>query len=104
MAMLPSRVVTRYGADGRSTLRCFAGVAPSETLATTTVKLRIRPLVGSHAITAGLSVSACTSVRTSVSLVSSGGKLIGSPVPPSGGDAVDAAGPDAAAVFVGAAG
>src|SRR5215211_489896 len=104
MAMLPSRVVTRYGADGRSTLRCLAGVTPSETLATTTVKLRIRPVVGSHAITAGLSVSPCTSVRTRVSLASSGGSVIGSPVPPSGGDAVEAAGRDAAAVFAGAAG
>ena len=55
--------------------------------ATTTVKLRMRPVVGSHAITAGLSVSACTSVRTSVSLASSGGSVIGSPLPPSGGDA-----------------
>ena len=43
--------------------------------ATTTVKLRISPVVGSHAITAGLSVSACTSVRTSVSLASSGGSV-----------------------------
>jgi len=36
--MLPSRVATRYGADGRRTLRCLTGVAPSETLVTTTVK------------------------------------------------------------------
>src|SRR5580765_6186583 len=88
--MMPSRVVMRYGAEGRSTLRCLAGVTPSETLATATVKLRISPGVGSHAITAGLSVSACTRVRTSVSLASSGGSVIGSAVPPSGGDGVEA--------------
>ena len=60
-------------------------------LATTTVKLRIRPVVGSHAITAGLSVSAWTRVRTSVSLASSRGSVIVSPLPPSGGEAVAAA-------------
>jgi hypothetical protein len=40
-----------------------------------------------------------------VSLASSGGSAIGSPVPPSGGDAVEAAADDAAvAVFDGVAG
>ena len=61
--------------------------------ATTTVKLRISPFVVSQATTAGLSESACTSVLTTASLASSGGIVIGSPVPPS-----DAGGARAVAV------
>src|SRR3954470_15022269 len=75
----------RNADEGRRTVRCFAGVAPSATFVTTTVKLRMSPLVASHAVTAGCSESARTSVLTTASLASSGGMGMDSPVPPSGG-------------------
>src|SRR2546425_10260782 len=75
----------RKADEGRRTLRCFAGVAPSAMFATTTVKLRMSPFVVSHAVTAGFSESARTSVLTSASLASSGGIVMGSPSPPSDG-------------------
>src|SRR5439155_23063869 len=81
----PARSTMRNAARGFSTFNSFAGVAPSATFVTTTVKLRIRPLVGSHAMTAELSDSACTSVRTTLSLASSGGIAIASPLPPRDG-------------------
>src|SRR5438552_3001016 len=71
--------------DGRRTLTCFPGVAPSAMFETTTVKLRIRPFVGSHAMTAGLSERACTSILTTLSLASSGGIVTASAAPPSEG-------------------
>ena len=64
----------------------------------------MRPDVGSQVITARLSVSACTNVRTSVSLASSGGSVIGSPLPPSGGDAEEVEGAAALLVGTGASG
>src|SRR5207248_5184428 len=83
--VLPSRSTTRNADEGWRFFNCFAGVAPSAMFATTSVKLRMRPLVGSHATMAGLSDNACTSDLTTVSLASSGGIVTASAVPPSGG-------------------
>src|SRR5262249_36286769 len=80
----PLRVTTRNGAAGRRTPSCFAGVGPSATFDTTTVKLRIRPFVVSHVTTAGCDVILRTSSRTIGALSSSGGPAIASGFAPSG--------------------
>ena len=88
--IVPFRSTTANGLVSCRTRRCRAGLRPSTTLATTTVKFLMRPLVVSHASADGWIVIFRTSSRTIGSVSASGGRAIRSASPPRGWTAAGA--------------